>query len=210
MKAAGLQELEKLVKLLATALKLPPGPDRHNALREIGRIRARLTALQGKPKQTDCASTLKLVALTLRQIQALEPDHVDPTSRDREASGSLPAVKHVVAATVSSAADAVKLGDRTSMQRRRAPVVSIEPTEDPSLIAPEILQSAITEAVKDAEPACETFVGVIVQRIKPKSRFAANWALRGVKFGRADREKAYKAVTTVVERMQREFRLSDG
>jgi hypothetical protein len=30
-----------------------------------------------------------------------------------------------------------------------------------------------------------------------------------VKFGRADREKANQAVTTVVERMQREFRLSD-
>jgi hypothetical protein len=50
---------------------------------------------------------------------------------------------------------------------------------------------------------------VIVQRITPKSRFDAKWALRGVKFGRADREKAHKAVTTAVERMQREFRLSD-
>jgi hypothetical protein len=50
---------------------------------------------------------------------------------------------------------------------------------------------------------------VIVQRITPKSRFDTNWALRGVKFGKANREKADKAITTVVERMQREFRLSD-
>ena len=87
------------------------------------------------------------------------------------------------------------------MQREREPVVSIKSTDDRSLIASETLQSAITEAVQKAEPTCETFVGVVVQHITPKSRFDANWALKGVKFGRADREKANQAVTTVVERM---------
>jgi len=32
---------------------------------------------------------------------------------------------------------------------------------------------------------------------------------RGVKFGRANREKANEAIAIIVERMQREFRLSD-
>jgi hypothetical protein len=32
-------------KLLATARKLPPGPDRHNILQEIGRFRAQIVAL---------------------------------------------------------------------------------------------------------------------------------------------------------------------
>lgn len=42
-----LQELEEMAaKLLATACKLPPGQDRHNALREIGRFRARITGMQ--------------------------------------------------------------------------------------------------------------------------------------------------------------------
>ena len=46
MRAARLQELEEMgTKLQATALGLPLGQDRHNALREIERFRARITAL---------------------------------------------------------------------------------------------------------------------------------------------------------------------
>ena len=171
---------------------------------------ARIGMLRAMKQQADRAPTsLELVDLTMREVQQLKTDHVDPISRDREASLSLPGVMEVIVAIVSSPALSVKLSDPTSMQREREPVASIKPTDDRSLIASETLQSAITKAVKKAEPACETFVGVIVQRTTPKSRFDANWALRGVKFGRADREKANKAVTTVVERMQREFRLSD-
>jgi hypothetical protein len=157
---------------------------------------ARIGMLRAMRQQANRAPTLELVDLTMREVQQLKTDHIDPISWDREASPSLPGVP-------------VKLSDPTSMQREREPVVSIKSTDDRSLIASETLQSAITEAVQKAEPACETFVGVVVQRITPKSRFDANWALKGVKFGRADREKANQAVTTVVERMQREFRLSD-
>jgi hypothetical protein len=76
-------------------------------------------------------------------------------------------------------------------------------------ISREAMQAAITEAVKKADPGCEPFVGVIVQRTKPTSRLEANWAVRGIKFGRADRNKASNAVTAIVERMQREFNLSE-
>jgi hypothetical protein len=48
MRAARLQELQEMAaKLLATAGELPPGQDHHNALREIGRFRAQIAALQG-------------------------------------------------------------------------------------------------------------------------------------------------------------------
>jgi hypothetical protein len=48
MRAARLQELEEMAaKLLVTAGELPPGQDHHNALREIGRFRAQIAALQG-------------------------------------------------------------------------------------------------------------------------------------------------------------------
>jgi hypothetical protein len=48
MRTARLQELEEMVaKLLVTARKLPRGQDRHSALREIGRFRAQIAALQG-------------------------------------------------------------------------------------------------------------------------------------------------------------------
>jgi hypothetical protein len=47
MRATKLQELEEMAsKLLATARELPPGQERHNALREIGRFRAQIAALQ--------------------------------------------------------------------------------------------------------------------------------------------------------------------
>src|SRR3981189_2008557 len=46
-RARRLRELEEMAaKLLETARKLPSGQDRHNALQEIGRFRARITALQ--------------------------------------------------------------------------------------------------------------------------------------------------------------------
>jgi hypothetical protein len=71
------------------------------------------------------------------------------------------------------------------------------------------LELAIAEAVKEAAPGCEAFVGVIIQHSTPRSRFDANWALRGVKFGKAARETVNEALATIVERMQREFRLSE-
>jgi hypothetical protein len=78
-----------------------------------------------------------------------------------------------------------------------------------SLIASANLESAITEAIRKRAPGCESFVGVIVQPTRPKSRFDANWVVRGVKFGRADREKVNEAIATIVESMQREFSLAD-
>jgi hypothetical protein len=81
-------------------------------------------------------------------------------------------------------------------------------SDDRSSVSRDRLQSAITEAVKQADPDCEAFVGVIVQRETPKARLDANWALKGVRFGKADRDKSRKALTTIVERMQREFVLA--
>jgi hypothetical protein len=69
------------------------------------------------------------------------------------------------------------------------------------------LQSAITEAVKKADPACEAFAGVVVQRETTKSRQDANWTIKGIRFGRADRDKSSQALATIVQRMQREFSL---
>jgi len=46
-----MQDLEAMaVKLLKTARKLPPGPVRHDILKEIGKFRVRITALKAKGK----------------------------------------------------------------------------------------------------------------------------------------------------------------
>jgi hypothetical protein len=48
MRVTKLQELEEMAaKLLATARKLPPGPERSNILEEIGRFRSQIVSLQG-------------------------------------------------------------------------------------------------------------------------------------------------------------------
>jgi hypothetical protein len=167
---------------------------------------ARIGMLRAMRQQADRASMGELVDRTMREVQQLTTDQVDPLSRNPEASPSLPGVMEVLVGIVSSPPVPVELSEPTSVRREREPEVPIKATEDKSLIVSETLQSAITRAVRRAEPA---FVDVIVQRITPKSRFDTNWALRGVKFGKANREKADKAITTVVERMQREFRLSD-
>jgi len=77
-----------------------------------------------------------------------------------------------------------------------------------SITIPE-LELTISEAVKKSSPGCEDFGGVIVRRETPKSHLDPNWAIRGVKFGKADRKGANEALASVVERMQREFLLSD-
>jgi hypothetical protein len=71
------------------------------------------------------------------------------------------------------------------------------------------LQLAIADAVKKSDPACEPFVGVIVQRTAPRSDLDANWAIRGIRYGAADRDKAQQALAAIVERMQHKFSLSD-
>jgi hypothetical protein len=77
-----------------------------------------------------------------------------------------------------------------------------------SAVSRKRLESAVTEAVKSALD-CEAFVGVIIQRIEPKSRADPNWAVKGVRFGKADRDKSGKVLATVVEQMHREFSLTD-
>jgi hypothetical protein len=69
------------------------------------------------------------------------------------------------------------------------------------------LELAIAEEVKKSAPQCEAFVGVLVEPCSQKSREDTSWDIKGIKFGRADRDKCRGALATVVERMQKEFEL---
>ena len=46
---------EMAVKLLETASKLPPGPERHEFLKEIGTFRARIAIITAKQEQSQSA-----------------------------------------------------------------------------------------------------------------------------------------------------------
>jgi hypothetical protein len=71
------------------------------------------------------------------------------------------------------------------------------------------LEAAITSAVKKSNPSCEPFVGVIVERIARNSHDEANWSVKGIKFGKAEREQCNSALSIVIERLKREFEISD-
>jgi hypothetical protein len=84
-----------------------------------------------------------------------------------------------------------------------------KPSDIRSSVSRERLQSAITKDVKKADPKCEGFIGVIVQQQQtPKAGFDANWAIKGVLLGKADRDTSSMALAAIVERMQREFSLA--
>ncbi len=166
-----------------------------------------LRALNSDRKTTP-SDQLELIDWTLREVQRLNSDFTDPSSRDRQASLTLPIIMQTIAEIVSSPPVPKQLKSPNS-KRQHHPAPVGKRRDSRSLIASATLQSAITEAVQTSEPDCKGFVGVIVQQTKPKSRLETNWTVRGLRFGRADRAKVDKTLATIVERMQREFLLSD-
>jgi len=66
---------------------------------------------------------------------------------------------------------------------------------------------AITAAVKNLDPQCEPFVGVLIEHCAPKSGKDTNWAIKGIRFGKTDRDKCSVALAFVVKKMQGDFEL---
>ena len=66
---------------------------------------------------------------------------------------------------------------------------------------------AIAAAVKKSDPQCEPFVGVLIEHHAPRSREDTNWAVKGIRFGRADRGKCSAALAVIVDKMQGAFEL---
>jgi hypothetical protein len=88
------------------------------------------------------------------------------------------------------------------------PLVRFFTTRKRKPVSPQDLQSKIAEAVK-SEPDCANFVGVVIERIAPKTRGDTNWKIKGIRFGSADRIICTKSLAAVVERLQGDFWLVD-
>lgn len=71
------------------------------------------------------------------------------------------------------------------------------------------LEAAITTAVKQSSPGCEPFVGIVVERVAQTSSDKANWAVKGVKFGKSERAQCNSALSVIIERLKREFEIAD-
>ena len=74
-------------------------------------------------------------------------------------------------------------------------------------VSRETLEMEITAAVKKSDPQCEPFVGVFIEDRAPRSREDTNWAIKGIRFGRAARDKCSAALVVVVDKMQHAFEL---
>lgn len=81
-------------------------------------------------------------------------------------------------------------------------------TAERTLITRAALELALAEAVRNS-PQCGAFVGVILERVVPGSPGGANWAVKGVKFGKADRGRCNAVISNCVQERQREFEVSD-
>jgi cold shock CspA family protein len=84
-----------------------------------------------------------------------------------------------------------------------------QPTKKRTWIARASLESALAESVRGSDPQCEGLIEIIVERVVPVSPDGANWAVKGVKYGNAEREACSAAISKVVEQRQCEFEVSD-
>ena len=73
----------------------------------------------------------------------------------------------------------------------------------------EELEQSLTEAVRACHPEFETFAGVIVERIVPSPSGGPNWAVKGIKFGAADRHRSGIILSYCVDEAQHQFELAE-
>jgi len=71
------------------------------------------------------------------------------------------------------------------------------------------LEQALVDAVRASHPECEAFVGVIVERVVPGWPDAANWELKGARYGKADRKRCGSVLSDLVAERQQDFEISD-
>lgn len=72
------------------------------------------------------------------------------------------------------------------------------------------LEQALADAVRSIDPGCQAFVGVIIERVAPKTAGGVNWAIKGVRYGKADRDRCEAALGMCLREKQLEYVLSDG
>jgi CspA family cold shock protein len=91
----------------------------------------------------------------------------------------------------------MKLTDARQLKGKRTPITR------------SALELAIAETVRANDSQCEGLVGIIIERVEPKSPDGANWTVKGVKYGKANRERCLAVLSGCVNDRQVEFEISD-
>jgi hypothetical protein len=95
------------------------------------------------------------------------------------------------------------------VQRNMSQKKTEQPPKKRTWIARAALEAALAENVRGSDPQCVGLIEIIVERVVPVSPDGANWAVKGVKYGKAEREVCSAAISKVVEEGQRDFEVSD-
>jgi hypothetical protein len=66
------------------------------------------------------------------------------------------------------------------------------------------IEAAITSSVRGSDPACAKFVGAIIAECK-NGKVAAGWILKGVKYGKAPRDRCDAALTAIMSKLQGQY-----
>lgn len=82
-------------------------------------------------------------------------------------------------------------------------------TADRKPVTRAILEKSLTDAVRKVAPECEAFVGVIVERVVPKTRDGVNWVIKGVRYGKANRSTCETALNATLRKEQQKYALMD-
>jgi hypothetical protein len=90
-----------------------------------------------------------------------------------------------------------------------SPKDEAHPTAKRTSITRAALELLIAETVRDSSPECGGLIGIIVERVVPGTPGGANWAVKGVKYGKAERDRCRAALSHCVEDGQRDFEVSD-
>ncbi len=160
----------------------PGWPHEYPELERVDRLLAEVRELGNKP------------------ADGAPPSHGTDRATDREE-----ALSDVVVAVASTPSDALPDHQETTAA---APKVKVADRKERQFVEARALQDRIAGEVR-AQPGCEAFVGVLLEKVKPNSTLDPNWDLLGVKFGKADRKTVNDVLATVILRMKSEFGLSD-
>lgn len=74
----------------------------------------------------------------------------------------------------------------------------------------EEIEQSLTDAVRASHPEFEDFAGVIVERVVPPKPGEANWAVKGIRFGGADRHRSGIILSYCVDEAQLKLELDDA
>jgi hypothetical protein len=76
-------------------------------------------------------------------------------------------------------------------------------------VARTTLEQKLLETVRSSAPECSELASVIVERVVPATRGGPNWAVKGVRYGKADRGKCAARLSSIVAERQQEFDLTE-